>query len=354
MIDLQAVTARDSTPARSIWGGPPVRGIRTIAPLTLTLGAGAHALLGTLDDGVSLLLALIAGDVRARSGRVQVLGGSPGDAAIRRSIAHVPLDVSLPDPVRVAEALVMAAEIRGEPARDPVARLEVLGIAALAKRKVNTLGPDEARAVAMAEAVTSQARVLLIFEPYVTVDPRTAPLLRDVLSKRASEGVCVLVATASVNDAAALADDHLVFERGSLVRRGTSMEGISALASRGGRLRVVVSGAKQDGAKADDANANADGTRALVAALAAEGAITSVETSGTTLVVGGADLVALASAVARAALRADVGIEALGPDVVTLEELRASMAGNAAGAYRRAFAEGRSTATAIPPAEGTT
>src|SRR5690242_7876924 len=101
MIELWALTAKDTSPAPSPWGGKPLRMPRVLAPLTVALGPGMHALLGGVDDGVALVLAVLAGLVRPSSGRALVVGGAPQDARTRRAVAHVPLDVVLPDPLRV-------------------------------------------------------------------------------------------------------------------------------------------------------------------------------------------------------------------------------------------------------------
>lgn len=332
MIELLAASARDTSPSPSPFGGPHTRTPRVLSPLTLTLGAGMHALVGSVEDGVALVLAVLAGRVRPSRGRAVVLGGAPDAPKSRCEVAHVPLDAVMPDPLRVDEALAMAAEIRGEPPQDSRARLDVLGLAPLAARRVKTLSIHEVRAVALAEAVTSRARVLLLEEPYVLIDPRAACRLANVLHARARDGACVLIATASVRDAADLAEDHLIFERGVLVRRTTAALGLAARGSRGARLRVTTSN-----------------PRALLAALATDPAVTSLESSEGILGVGGVDPVLVASAIAAAALRVDAEIFSLRPDALALEELRASMAGDAAGAYRRAFEEGRSTATAQPP-----
>jgi ABC-type multidrug transport system ATPase subunit len=290
-----------------------------LAPTTFALDAGAHALVGAPDDGVGLLLEAIAGRTRARAGRVYVLGGAPTDRWIARSIAHVARDVALPEVLRVGEVLAMAANVRGEPPRDPRARLEALGIAELFTRKVRSLLPSEARAVAIAEALTSTARVVLLEEPYARVDPRTASRLAAVVRERAATGTCVVVATASLREAADLSDDHLLFERGRLIHRNNALAQVTAHGAGPARLRAVVSDA-----------------RTLLAALAAETAPVAIEADARSVTLIGPDLVALADAMARASIRANVEIESLRAEGPPLEELRASIAGDAAAAYRAA------------------
>ena len=70
------------------------------------------------------------------------------------------------------------------------------------------------------------------------------------------------------------------------------------------------------------------------------------------LVVRGIDAVAIAAALARAAVRSTVTIESLVPDLLHDDELRAAIAGDAAGAYRAAFerAQHASVAPRVPSA----
>ncbi len=301
-----------------------------LAAATLSLGIGAHAFIGTREDAVGLALATIAGRVRVRSGSLRVLGKAAGDRRVRKEIAHVGREVVLPEVMRVGEVLEMAAEIRGEPRGDPRVRLERLGIAALLARKVRTLLPAEARAVALAEALTCSAKIVLLDEPYVDVDPRAASHLAAAVRARALDG-CVVVATASLREAAELADDHLLFDRGRFVHRTTALSGVAARGAGPARLRAIV-----------------EDPRTLLAALAAETAPVAIEAGPRSVTLSGPDLLTLADAMTRAALRANVEIASLRAEAPPLEELRASIAGDAAAAYRAAT-ERHAPAPLAPP-----
>jgi ABC-2 type transport system ATP-binding protein len=281
MIDTKALTARSFPVA--------------LAPLTITLGPGVHALLGGIRDGAPLVLAAIAGRARPRGGTVRVLGKPPGE--VRASIAYVPRDAVLPDALRVDEALDLAASIRGEPAAPAADRLGALGVAPLATRRIATLAPGEARAIAMTEALTSRAQVILLDEPFVGLDPRAAALLAARARARASEGACVLVSTASVRDAADMGEDQLLFDRGVLVE--------TRRAPRGASLSLAVSDVPR-----------------LLPALAVEPAIVSIESGPTGVVVRGVDTTELAAAVGRAVVAADVELFWLRAEAPALEELR--------------------------------
>jgi NitT/TauT family transport system ATP-binding protein len=296
VIRLKDVTAR-SAPYR-------------ISNVSLDVGAGVRSILGRPADGAPLLLAVLAGWVRPRSGEALVLGGSP--EAKRRQIAYVPLDVRLPPSLRVSETLELAASVRGESAAAPPrARLEVLGIAPLAERWTDSLTPAETRAVALAEAITSSARVLLLDEPLVDLDPRSRAGVAGSLRDRARGGASIVIGTSSPRDALDLSDEQWVLDRGRIAATTRATDTSMLSASPKPRLRVLAQGARQ-------------GARALLGALASEPHFVEIETDGDALLLSGTDAAAMAESVSRAALAAGVELEVLCLEAPSLDQLRAN------------------------------
>jgi ABC-type multidrug transport system ATPase subunit len=303
----------------------------TLARLSLSWGPGLHSVVGTPADGGPLLLELAAGRTRLRSGRVEVLEASPLDARVRRQVALVPLEPPLPDALRTVEVLTLAATLRGEPPSDPKVRLAALGVESLAPRRVGTLAPEEARAVALAEALTStRVRVLLLEEPLVGVDPRAVARLPELLRARGREGCAVLVATASLRDAGDLADDHVLLRGGTVVGRAASLDELAAFSPGGVRMRILVSD-----------------PRALLAALAAEEAVDAVARSDGAVVARGRDAPGLAAAVGRAVVASAVDLTEMRIEPPTMDEARGAVAGIATATYEAAHARTRS-ALALP------
>jgi ABC-type multidrug transport system ATPase subunit len=166
--------------------------------------------------------------------------------------------------------------------------------------------------VALAEALTSDAvRVLLVEEPFAAMDARAAGRAASLLRARADAGVVVVVATASVSDAADVADDHLLLRRGMVVRRGGPDDVLVGFWQDGNhaRLRVVVKDA-EDG-------------RALAAALARQAEVLGVERLVGAVCARGRDAEPLAQAAARAAIEAGVDVTELRFDPPSLDEARA-------------------------------
>jgi ABC-type multidrug transport system ATPase subunit len=276
-----------------------------LASVSLSWEAGAHAIVGARIDGGPLLLAIVAGLTTPRAGRVRVLGAAPTDAGVRRQVAFVPFEPSLPEAMRVREVMALAAAVRQEPARDEAKRLAILGIEALVDRKVHSLSRGEARAVALAEAVTSaNVRVLLLDEPLVAIDARAVGRVTEALRARARDGCVVVVATGSMRDAGELADDLVMLRAGAIVGQGACADVLAASGAHvagGAHLRVIL----QD----------AGGAAALIAALADEIDVEGVDRDAASVRLRGRDATVLARAAGRAAVDAGVDVAELRVDV---------------------------------------
>ena len=305
MIDVSAASARQDR--------------IDVMPTTLRLGAGLHALLGRKEDGVSALLACMAGDARPRGGLVRVLGADPREPRTRARIGYLPLGVRLPDALRVEEVLAVAQDLRGGDAVTAEKVLEPLGIASLARRRAGSLDAGETRAVALAEMLASKVvSVLLLEEPFVAMAPPAAAALPNLL--RARDGACVVVSTASAHDASLVARDFALFDRGRLLRVVAEADAPLRTVDRA-RLHVEVSDA-----------------RALVAQLAKDTAVVHLELRPRAVIAEGDDMTALASAVREAIIAAGVQVERIQTEIASAEMLRADAAGQLAGAYEAARA----------------
>jgi ABC-type nitrate/sulfonate/bicarbonate transport system ATPase subunit len=292
---------------------------------TLTAAKGLLAILGTRNDSTTVLLDLIDGTTRPRSGQVRVLGGSP--EAARPRVVRVSLEAPLPEAMRVDEVCVLSGELRAEPralARD---RLDILGAAGLADRMVYSLSIEERRTVSLAIALTSKADVVLVEEPLASLEPVAPRLAIDALREKA-KNACVVATTASSRDAAAIADELGLLTAGTY--RPLERELLHVGSGGSGSLRVVVSPSH-----------GKVGAASLVAALSSEDAVARVETAAYSsvasvdpkaaaetiaLVIFGPDLVALSRAVTRAIGATRVDVELVEPAPQPLDAIRIALA----------------------------
>lgn len=258
--------------------------------LSFHLGEGCHAIGGPSTDpqAARLLLELAAGLERPSRGNVRVLSHPAGSARVVADVAYVPRDVLLPDSLTALEVVRLDAAVRGrqKTAAEPMARLQSLNLEGFAKRKVHTLSLPERRGIAMAIAVTSGAKVLLVEEPFVDLcGPAVGSLAGAVRGFAAVKDRCVLVATASRRDASSLgaAVQGLVNER--LVPAGYGVSGEASV------LHVVLSDPMK-----------------LAAAFAQEGAAHTIFATATSVEIHTDDLHAAANTVARAAVAESLSI----------------------------------------------
>jgi ABC-type multidrug transport system ATPase subunit len=311
VIELEGLHARSSGTAK--------RPASRVENVTITWEKGVLAVLGAPADGTTALLEVLAGVLPIRGGRVSIGGASPRDA--RAQVAYVPLEPVLPDPLRVDEVCELATQLHGEPAMAPAARLATLGIESLGARRVRSLSRGEVRAVSLALALTSRAKVVLIDEPLAGLEPSAAAHAVRALRERAAKGACAVVTTATVRDATSLADQLGMLTQGVFTHLPPALAHVGP---SGARLRVVVTAS------------SATEVAPFVAALAAEAAIATVETAAfaatrvlhaaVAIVVSGTDLLLVARAVSTAAARTGAKVEAIESAVSPLDAIRARIA----------------------------
>jgi putative spermidine/putrescine transport system ATP-binding protein len=151
-------------------------------------------ILGPVGSGRSTLLKCIAGLERPDSGSVYVFGrrvdGLPPE---ERGVGLIFQEIYLFPHMTARSNVVYAAVARGVGRAEDVAQeaLSAVGVEVRARSLPRELSLGEQQKVSLARALASGARLLLMDEPYGSMDPRTAAQLRyEVrrLAKRALRG----------------------------------------------------------------------------------------------------------------------------------------------------------------------
>lgn len=197
------------------------------------------ALLGPNGAGKSTILRVLAGLRPLDNGRIciddRVVDDPARDVFVpaeERPVGFVFQDHLLFDQLSVLENVAFglrARRVSKELARAQAQRwLERLGLADLADRRPPTLSGGQAQRVAVARAVATSPRLLLLDEPLSALDVGTrAQVRRDLKAFLDSyEGMRLLVTHDPV-DAHALADVVAIVEDGRIVQTGT-LEDIAA------------------------------------------------------------------------------------------------------------------------------
>ncbi len=219
--------------------------IPALRDVTLDLAPGsALALLGPSGSGKSTLLQVIRGLDAPESGVVLLDGAGPDVAAYADLQRQVGLVFQIP------ELQLFAATAREDVAFGPrrlgwsepdVAAavdeaLELVGLpsAQFGERHPYALSGGEQRRLALAGVLAMRPRLLLLDEPFVSLDPATRADLVKILERLKAAGVTLVLATHDIDLAWALGDQLLVLEGGEVAVAGEwdfSDQGLATLAT---------------------------------------------------------------------------------------------------------------------------
>ena len=205
----------------------------------LTVEAGRTlALVGPNGSGKSTACAVAAGLLDAEAGRVtlgeRVLDG-PGVfvPAGRRDVALLSQAPGIFPHMSVLDNVAFGPRCRGasraRARRRARAELAAAGASHLAPRPGGELSGGQAARVALARALATSPRALVLDEPMAALDVTARAQMRSVVGRRAAEeGLTVLLVTHDVLDVAALADDVAVLQDGRVVESGPAARVLAA------------------------------------------------------------------------------------------------------------------------------
>ena len=196
------------------------------------------ALIGPNGSGKSTVCSVVAGLLDAENGHV-VLGGrvldGPGGfvRAGRRQVALLSQQPGVFTHMSVLGNVVFALRCQGvgrlEATRRARAELAAVGADHLASRSGGALSGGQAARVALARALATGPRLLVLDEPMAALDVTARQEMRRLVARRcAEEGLTLLLVTHDVLDLTALAEDVVVLDRGRVVEQGPTARVLSA------------------------------------------------------------------------------------------------------------------------------
>jgi NitT/TauT family transport system ATP-binding protein len=194
--------------------------VHALEDVSLELSRGQFlSIIGPSGCGKTTLLRLIAGLEQPDRGQLRIFGETIEAARARKHIGFVPQNLALLpwrtvlENVRLPLELNRAAERR--PASDPRALLEDLGLGDALDRRPNELSGGMRQRVAIARALVAQPSVLLMDEPFSSLDELTREALRkEVLEFFSRHETTVVFVTHSVTEAVYLSDEIAVMTKG--------------------------------------------------------------------------------------------------------------------------------------------
>lgn len=216
-----------------------------VSDLTLTLRAGeVFAFLGPNGAGKTTTLKVTTGLLRPTQGSVTVCGYSMVRAPLlaKQHVAYVPDQPFVYDKLTGREFIEFTREMYGVPVATAQARLEMLArqldMNGFLEQLCETYSHGMKQKVALAAAMIHKPRLLVVDEPMVGLDPRTARVTRDLFRALANAAGTVFMSTHTLDVAEQLADRIGIIHRGRLIALGT-LDELRRQAAMDGRLEDI-------------------------------------------------------------------------------------------------------------------
>jgi branched-chain amino acid transport system ATP-binding protein len=200
--------------------------------IDLDVGEGELvALVGPNGAGKSSTLAAVTGLVRPAAGTVtldgEVVTGLAPERVIRHGVALVPEGRNIFTSLTVAENLALGATIRRDARVGADLDRELDRFPILRERygqQAGLLSGGEQQQLAIARALMSRPRLLLLDEPSLGLAPRLVDLVFETVAQLRREGLTIVLVEQNATRAVALADRTAVLRTGRIVRTGADVD----------------------------------------------------------------------------------------------------------------------------------
>ena len=281
--------------------------------IDLEVGAGTvHGLLGRNGAGKTTLMRMVLGLLAPDSGSVRILGhqAQPGEVESRRAVAGFVEEPRFYPYLSAQRNLELLAQLNGRPGGNAVGEaLELVGLAGSGRKKAGNFSTGMRQRLGIAAALLRQARLMVLDEPTIGLDPENARAVRELLADLAGRGIAVLLSSHNMAEVAELCQQVTIIRDGATVWEGTQAQLHEAAPTPAYRIRT-----------SDDESAAAIAKRMAMQPQA------SARVSGLdVLTVSGSE--AQRDAFVRELIHTGVDLRLLEPDVPPLEALFSSLAG---------------------------
>ncbi|MEM9255573.1 MAG: ABC transporter ATP-binding protein [Pseudomonadota bacterium] len=202
-----------------------------------------HGFLGPNGSGKTTAIRMMCGLLDPSEGSVSVLGMRvPEQAAlVRRQVGYMTQRFSMYEDLSVRQNLVFLCRVHGIRGRVQAQRIgeviEEFDLVEIAHRKAGPLSGGQKRRLALAGAVLTRPRLLILDEPTSEVDPNTRRDMWESFFRIASTGTSILVST-HMMDEAERCHNLTIMDHGRKVGDGS----VQSLKSQLAESVLVVSG----------------------------------------------------------------------------------------------------------------
>jgi len=181
------------------------------------------ALLGRNGAGKTTLLRILAGLSKPSRGAVRILGAEAREQSTRRRIGVLGHSISIYDELSAFENLVMFGNLYGLPdsARRADAILERVGLARVRDGLTREFSRGMRQRLAVARAFLHDPEVLLLDEPFTSLDDKAIAVLQSMLQEMRDQGRTIVMSTHQLREALELCSHVALIQRGQIAYSGT-------------------------------------------------------------------------------------------------------------------------------------
>jgi ABC-2 type transport system ATP-binding protein len=181
--------------------------------------------LGANGSGKTTFVKILLGLIRADSGSASVFGTQAPSRAARGLIGFLPESPYFYEFLTPTEVLQLHAKLAGLARADRRQRinesLHSVGLADRAHATLKTLSKGELQRAAMAAAILSDPRLLILDEPTAGLDPLGRRELRELIIRLAKEGKTVFLSSHLLSEVEMICARVAILKKGKLARLGT-------------------------------------------------------------------------------------------------------------------------------------
>jgi heme ABC exporter ATP-binding subunit CcmA len=187
---------------------------------TLTVEEGSScALLGRNGAGKTTLLRILAGLTHFQRGEVMLFGQKPRAEEARRHSGFLGHGIGVYEDLSARENLHFFAGISGSDANIKGLTdtwLERVGLARVATMPVRQYSRGMRQRLALARTFIHSPKILLLDEPFTSLDDRAMAMLSELLTEARQRGATIVLSTHQLREALAVASHVALVENGRL------------------------------------------------------------------------------------------------------------------------------------------
>jgi heme ABC exporter ATP-binding subunit CcmA len=186
---------------------------------TLDIAEGScYALLGRNGAGKTTLLRILGGLTHFQRGAVRIFGEKPRSDNARRQLGFLGHGIGVYEDLSARENLRFFAEVAGlsSPLKISDAWLDRVGLARVRDMPVRQFSRGMRQRLALARAFLHTPKVLLLDEPFTSLDDRAIAMLSELLLESRNRGATIILSTHQIREALAIASHVALIENGRL------------------------------------------------------------------------------------------------------------------------------------------